>query len=46
MRQRTLLELLKDYDFSLLYHPEKVNAVVDTLSRKSSGVLAALWLAE
>ncbi|XP_070002669.1 uncharacterized protein [Nicotiana sylvestris] len=36
------LELLKDYDITILYHPEKVNMVADALSRKtvSMGSLA------
>jgi len=29
------MEFLKDYDFELLYHPGKVNVVVDALSRKT-----------
>jgi len=29
MRQRRWLELLKDYDFGLNYHPGKANVVVD-----------------
>ena len=35
MRQRIWLELLKDYDFSLNYHPGKVNVVADALSRNT-----------
>nr|GEV37386.1 retrotransposable element Tf2 [Tanacetum cinerariifolium] len=35
MRQRRWLELLKDYDTNIQYHPEKANAVADALSRKS-----------
>src|ERR1044072_4004352 len=35
MRQRRWLEFLKDYDFSLNYHPGKANVVVDALSKKS-----------
>ena len=35
MRQRRWLELLKDYDFGLNYHPGKVNVVADALSRKT-----------
>ncbi|KAJ9556056.1 hypothetical protein OSB04_010670 [Centaurea solstitialis] len=35
MRQRRWLELLKDYDCDLLYHPGKANVVADALSRKN-----------
>ncbi|GAU51866.1 hypothetical protein TSUD_416500 [Trifolium subterraneum] len=35
MRQRRWLELLKDYDFELSYHPGTANVVADALSRKS-----------
>ena len=34
MRQRRSLELLKDYNCEILYHPGKANVVVDALSRK------------
>ncbi|KAL0537309.1 hypothetical protein IC582_026286 [Cucumis melo] len=34
MRQKRWLELLKDYDCEILYHPGKSNVVVDALSRK------------
>ena len=37
LRQRRWLELLKDYDCDILYHPGKANVVADALSRKSSG---------
>ena len=35
LRQRRWLELLKDYDMSVLYHPGKANVVADALSRLS-----------
>jgi hypothetical protein len=35
MRQRRWLELIKDYDLEIHYHPGKVNVVADALSRKS-----------
>ena len=34
------MELLKDYDCSILYHPGKANVVAYALSRKSTGSLA------
>ena len=34
------MELLKDYDCSILYHPGKANVVADTLSRKLERSLA------
>ncbi|KAH0658081.1 hypothetical protein KY289_026829 [Solanum tuberosum] len=40
LRQRRWLELLKDYDMSILYHPGKANVVVDALSRLSMGSTA------
>ena len=33
LRQRRWLELLKDYDMSILYRPGKANVVADALSR-------------
>ncbi|KAA0053303.1 ty3-gypsy retrotransposon protein [Cucumis melo var. makuwa] len=36
MRQRRWLELMKDYDCEILYHPGKANVVADALSRKVS----------
>jgi hypothetical protein len=35
MRLRRWLELIKDYDMTLQYHPGKANVVADALSRKS-----------
>ena len=34
------MELLKDYDCTIYYHPGKANVVADALSRKSTGSLA------
>ena len=39
MRQRRWLELVKDYDCAINYHPGKANSVADALSRKSYGEL-------
>ncbi|KAL5571222.1 hypothetical protein UlMin_020819 [Ulmus minor] len=36
MRQRRWLELVKDYDCEILYHPGKANKVAVALSRKTS----------
>nr|XP_043611643.1 uncharacterized protein LOC122583287 [Erigeron canadensis] len=46
-RQRRWLDLLKDYDCEILYHPGKANVVADALSRKSSHhalVVSPLWV--
>ncbi|XP_069147029.1 uncharacterized protein [Solanum lycopersicum] len=37
LRQQRWLELLKDYDMNVHYHPGKANIVVDALSRMSMG---------
>jgi hypothetical protein len=35
LRQRRWLELIKDYDLEINYHPEKANMVANALSRRS-----------
>ena len=35
MRKRRWLELVKDYDLEIHYHPGKANVVADALSRRS-----------
>ena len=42
MRQRWWMEYLKDYEFTLHYHPGKANVTVDALCRKYRGVLASM----
>ena len=42
LRQRRWMELIKDYDFVIDYHPRKDNVVADALSRKSVQTLRAL----
>jgi hypothetical protein len=42
--QRRWLELLKDYDYMINYHPGKVTVVVDALSRKTIvGSISAMF---
>jgi hypothetical protein len=35
LRQRIWLELIKDYDLGINYHPGKANVAADALSRRS-----------
>ena len=46
MRQRRWMELLKDYDFSLQYHPGKAHVVANALSRRPQRLLATLLIRE
>ena len=45
MRQRKWLELIKDYDLVIDYHPRKANMVADALSQKSSVTLSRICTA-
>jgi hypothetical protein len=38
LRQRRWLELIKDYNLNVHYHPGKANIVADALSRKSHSI--------
>ena len=44
MRQRRWLELLKDYDLDIVYHPGKANVVADALNRKTHQEVAVARL--
>ena len=47
MRQRHWLELVKDYDCDILYHPGKANVVADALSWRGSGQLfSSKWISK
>ena len=40
LRQRRWLELLKDYDVTIMYHPGKANVVANALSLKTSRMVS------
>jgi hypothetical protein len=45
LRQWGWLELIKDYDLRINYHPDKANVVADALSRRSHlNMLANKWI--
>ena len=46
MRQRRWVELIKDYDCIIDYHPGKANVVADALSRKGKAVMGDIETAE
>lgn len=42
LHQQRWIKLLKDYDFTIEYHPGKAKVVVDALNRKTISTLAYL----
>jgi len=46
LRQRRWLEFVKDYNFSISYHPGKANTVADALSRKWERMVACMMVRE
>jgi hypothetical protein len=43
LRQRRWLELIKDYDLEIHYHPSKANLVANALSRKGHANMATVF---
>jgi hypothetical protein len=46
MRQRIWVELIKDYDCVIDYHPGKANVITDALNRKGKTVMNDMELKE
>ena len=46
LRQRRWLELLKDYDMSVLYQPSKSNMIADSLSHINMGSVSHIYEAK
>ena len=46
LRQKRWLELIKNYDLTINYHPEKVNMMVDALSKKSVRSIVAFIISQ
>jgi hypothetical protein len=46
MQQRRRVELIKDYDCVIDYHPGKANVVADALSRKGKTVMNDMEIKE
>jgi len=40
MQQRRWVELIKDYDYVIEYHPGKANVIADAFSRKIRSMVA------